>query len=199
MKPWMAVIAFVVLGCGVYLLYATGEEAAPSTVSIHRDAPARSRTSEPATIVTTRPARLPVPIEDERAGPAGPHATEDPVGHGSAATTAEMRDHIEASFVASPLASTDLTRRLESGVRAALPTASSVRSIECRGSLCRVETVHARLDEFRDFVKRAFQDTPPVSSGPVFVSLLEEPASGRPVVAVAYIGSDSTALAAAMH
>jgi hypothetical protein len=61
--------------------------------------------------------------------------------------------------------------------------------------LCRIETVHRGLDEFRAFVHRAFltRDTK-VSNGPVFAGLLMEPAQGERVVAVAYVGREGTAL-----
>jgi hypothetical protein len=203
MKPSIAVIVLAVLGGGLYLLYATTEASSPPAVSDEPGARAASRAAGgPAPLATAPPAPLPpaVAVDDDRAGPAGVPAEEPEPG--APATAEEVRDHIQASFVAAPAASPsvgDLARRLESGMRAALPIGSSVRSVECRGSLCRVETAHPGVDEFRDFVQRAFQDLSRVSNGPAFVTLLEEPAPGRPVVAVAYVGREGTTLPVPGH
>lgn len=197
MKPWIVVIMLAVLGCGLYLMYATREAAPPPAVLIGSSARSPSATTGSAPIAITRSAR-PTPailVDDDRANPVGTQGAEDPAGPGSAVTVEEVRDHIEASFVAAPrVASKDVAPSLESGLRAVLPVGSSVRSIECRGSLCRVETMHRGLAEVREFARRAFQELPRVSNGPAFLSPLDEPAPGMPVVAVAYIGCEGTAL-----
>jgi hypothetical protein len=197
MKPWIALIAPAVLGCGLYLLYATHHAAPPPAVSLEPDARPPPATAGPTPIAITRSARPapPVLVDQERTGSAGAQSAEAPARPGSAVTAEEVRDHIEASFVAAPrVASKDVAPSLESGLRALLPAGSSIRSFECRGSLCRVETVHRGLDEVREFAQRAFQDSPRISNGPAFASLLEEPVPGRPVVAVAYVGREGTAL-----
>ena len=197
MKRWIVVIVFGVLGCSGYLLFATRDAATPPIARLEPGARAAARTSGPPGI-PARPvlqARA-VPASDERSDPRAPEAAETGSGPGSAVTAEDMRDQLQASFAALPLATDDVAHSLETGLRAALPAGSSVRNIECRGSLCRVETLHAGMDDFRDFVQRAFAGHPlaAVSNGPVFVNLLEEPAPGRPVVAVAYVGREGTAL-----
>jgi hypothetical protein len=197
MKPWIVVAVFAVLGCCLYLLYVTSETPVPHAVSSSPSGGARSGTRAEAPAVTVRPSRADraVPAVQEPAGSAGAQANEDAAGSASEVTVEEMRDHLEASFVAAPPApSSELADRLESGVRAVLPVGSSVRSVACRGSLCRVETAHRAIDEVRDFVQRALQDPSRMSNGPAFVSLLEEPAPGKQVVVVIYVGREGTVL-----
>jgi hypothetical protein len=197
MKRWIVVIVFGVLGCTGYLLFATRDAAAPPGARLEPGARAAARTSGlPGAAARPVLQAAAAPVPDERSGPGAPQVTETGSGPGSAVTAEDMREQLQASFAALPLASNDVAHRLELGMRAVLPAGSSVRSVECRGSLCRVETQHAGFDDFRDFVQRAFQGQPvaPVSNGPVFVNLLEEPAPGKPVVAVAYVGREGTAL-----
>jgi hypothetical protein len=196
-KPSVVVIVVAALGCGLYLLYETRAAAPPPGSSTARRGPAPSTASVPSPPAIALPARVtpPVVVDDQRAGSTGAQAAEQPTAAGSPVTTDEIRDHIEASFVAAPpAASSDLVQRLESGVRALLPAGSSIRTVQCRGSLCRIETVHLGVDQLRDFVQHAFQDVPRVWNGPAFVSLLDEPTPGTPVVAVAYVGREGTQL-----
>lgn len=196
MKPSIVVIVLAVLGCGVYLLYATREAVPPSTASIAPGArsPSTTGAAPVASARLARPAPA-IPIDGERAGSTGAQPADDHAGSGSAVTVEEVRDHIQASFIAAPqVSSRDVAPDLESGLHAVLPVGSSVRSVECRGSLCRVETVHRGLDELREFAHRAFQESPRVTNGPAFISMLEEPVAGKPVVAVVYIGRAGTVL-----
>jgi hypothetical protein len=198
MKPWIPIIAFAVLGSGIYLLLATRTAERPPAVPTEPAARAPSSIA-PAPVARSLPARLTptAPVEEEPVGAADVHAAaaEDPPPSGSALTFEEMRDHLEESFVAAaPAASRDLAQGFDKRVRAVLPAGSSLRSVECRSSFCRIETMHAGVDEFRDFVQRAFQDQTPISTGPAFVSLLEEPRQGEPVIAVAYVAREGSVL-----
>jgi hypothetical protein len=197
MKPSIVVIVLAVLGCGVYLLYATREAAPPSGTSIAPRARPPSTTAGAAPAAITRLERPTpvVPVDGERAGSTGAQPADDHAGSGSAVTVEEVRDHIQASFIAAPqVAARDVAPNLESGLHAVLPVGSSVRSVDCRGSLCRVETVHRGTDELKEFAHRAFQESPRVTNGPAFISLLEDPVPGRPVVAVIYVGREGTVL-----
>ncbi len=196
MKQWILAIAFAVLGSGIYLLFATRDAAPAPAEPIAPPAPAPppSSVGDRAPVAMPRPPRPAPPraVDDE---PADGPATEDPAPADAVLTTQEVRDHVEASFAAAaPAASSDLGQGLDRGVRAALSAGSSVRSVECRGSLCRVETVHPDVDDFRDFMRRAFQDSTRIANGPAFVSLVDEPEPGQPVVAVAYVGREGSRL-----
>lgn len=214
MKPWIFAVAFAVLVGGSYVLLDVKKTESPSTsrpgaaaVSTEPEALATepealppAKMGGPAPVAMPRPERpRPAgPVEDENAGSADVKGAEGRAGSGSAPSGEEILDHIETSFFADhPVASSqDVAQGLETGVRAVLPAESLVLSVECRNSLCRVETEHASLDEFQDFVQRAFltHDSTRVSNGPVFVGLLAEPAQGEPVVAVAYVGREGALL-----
>jgi len=142
---------------------------------------------------------LAVAIERGKPGPAEAKVSEDRAASGSAPTADEMRDQLEASFAGdAPVApSQDRTPGLEKRVRAVIPAGSSVRSFACRSSLCRIETLHPSVEEFRDFVQRGYLTldfATRVSNGPVFVALLAPPVEGQPVVGVAFLGRDGTTL-----
>jgi hypothetical protein len=109
----------------------------------------------------------------------------------------ETHDDFETAFRADhPVAkSHDLEQRLAQGARAALPTKSTLRNVECRSMHCRVETAHSSLDEFIEFVDRAFLGNgTPLTTGPVYSSVLGEPRAGEPTIAVAYVVLDSSIL-----
>jgi hypothetical protein len=112
----------------------------------------------------------------------------------------ETQAHLEAVFRADhPVAaSRELAQRLANGVRAVLPAGSMLRNVECRSMLCRIETAHASPDEFIDFVDHAFLGNGvPVTRDPVYAGVIAEPRAGEPMVAVAYVGRDKSALAIA--
>jgi hypothetical protein len=145
----------------------------------------------------SEPATVAVVIERGKPTPAETKANED--SSGPPPTADEMRAQIEASFAgdASVVPSQDRAPDLAKRVRAVMPAGSSVRSLECRSSLCRVETAHASLDEYLDFVKHGYLTldfATRVSSGPVFVALLTPPIEGQPVVGVAFLGRDGAVL-----
>ena len=61
--------------------------------------------------------------------------------------------------------------------------------------MCRVETVHPAIAEYRAFAQRAyFALEAAVRQGPVFALPLDEPAAGQPVVAVAFVGRPGATL-----
>jgi hypothetical protein len=196
-KRWILALAFAALSVSVYVLVAVSNAKPPTTSRTD------SRTDSRTGIAGWAPAPV-APLamrRQDRPGLDG--AKEAPVeakGSPSTAPTGEeMRDHIEASFAADPpvAPSQDLAPGLEKRVRAVIPAGSFVRSLECRSSLCRIETMHANLGDFRDFMQRAYltpDTTTRVSNGPVFAGLLAQPVEGQPVVAVAFLGREGTIL-----
>lgn len=109
----------------------------------------------------------------------------------------EVRNHLETTFGSERATASSQARAysVEKGVRAALPANSSVRTIECRGALCRIETEHSTMEEFHEFVRKAFQ-TPDssIANAPVFAGPLARATSGSTLVAVAYLGSEGAVL-----
>ena len=106
-----------------------------------------------------RPAPLPRIAADE------PHADAAAADRAAdhavapAPTPAQVRDRLDDAFRADPI---DAAWRqtavctLQAKLGPLLPPQSAVRSVDCRGSLCRIETSHAAVTEYRDFVQRTF-------------------------------------------
>ena len=73
--------------------------------------------------------------------------------------TAELRERYEATF-ARDKQDTEWALRakniLEAKLPSLLPAGSSVRSFECRASICRLETAHQNLDSYTQFIHVAF-------------------------------------------
>jgi len=140
-------------------------------------------------------------VEDDHRGPAAAAAGSPAAESTSASAGKEMHDHLEAMFRAdhAGAASYADAQDLADNVRAMLPAGSTLRNVECRSALCRVETEHVSADDFRRFVEHAFLDrTAPMATRPVIAGLPAEPRAGQAVVAVAYVGRDGAAMAAAL-
>jgi hypothetical protein len=200
MKRSILVVALAVTGAGVYLLL-------------------ESRRTEPADVATAASgarwtARAGASgdrgLPAATARPSAPVITADATGATDAPAAErarsvppsgeEIHDRLETAFAADrPVAASgDLARDLDQRVRTVLPAGSTLRSLECRSAMCRLETVHAGPDEFRDFAQRAFLTRGSrITSGPVFTGLVPGQRPGEPVVAVAYVGRDDATLAMA--
>ena len=111
----------------------------------------------------------------------------------------ETRDNLETAFRSDhPVATShERAQRLANAVRVVLPAGSMLRSVECRSMLCRIETAHSSSDEFISFVDHAFLGNGvPVTTDPVYAGVFAEPRLGEPLIAVAYVGRDNSALRA---
>jgi len=197
-KRWMIACSLTALCAGISLLMAVNS-AEPRSAS-HAGTP-RVTPAPLAPLVMSpheRPS-LAAAVERGTPGPAEAKVSEDRTAPGSPLTADAMRDQIEASFaLEAPVApNQDRTPDLEKRVHAVMPAGSSVRNLTCRTSLCRIETLHPSVEEFRDFVQRGYLTldvATRVSNGPVFVGLLAPPVEGQPVVGVAFLGRDGTTL-----
>jgi hypothetical protein len=187
-KPWILVFALAALSLGLYLFVAV-----TGTAPTHAEPRARATTLPTKAGRLAPPARPPTeptPFIDPVEAPSQAAGTAEPPPASAPPTEEEMRDYVQAAFAAgASVAPNQLVPDLDKRLRAALPAGSTIRSVECRGSLCRVETMHQSLDGFRDFLRRAFlaPDISRVSNGPVMTSVLTEPTAGQPVVAVAFL------------
>lgn len=135
--------------------------------------------------------------ERDRPGATGPAAADPP----HATTGKEVNDRLETAFQADhPVAaSRDAAREMGDHVRTALPAGSTLRQVECRSALCRIETEHLGVEEFHTFVEHAFLErTAPMAARPMIAALTAEPQAGEPVVAIAYVARDGAAMAMAM-
>jgi hypothetical protein len=133
-------------------------------------APAIERTSEPTDAPAGKPAR----------------------------TAAEVRDGFELVFQAEPVDlawSQRTAEALTRGVQAVLPVGSRLQHVECRGTLCRIETSHGDLAAYHSYVLGAFQDRDTrVTTSAMYATLIGEPAPGKPVASVAFVARDGNEL-----
>ncbi|HEY6177076.1 MAG TPA: hypothetical protein VIX73_21615 [Kofleriaceae bacterium] len=174
MKPWIVIVALAVTSVEIHLLAGLRGRISP--------AGRRSAMAEGNNVGTA------LPTEDVRP---------DSV-HTAAASTFdgdETHDRLAITFRAdhAVAGSHELAEALARGARAVLPAGSTLRHVECRSAVCRIETAHANLDEFVDFVDHAFLGHgPPVTARPVYAAVLGDPRPGEPVSAVAYVVLDSS-------
>jgi hypothetical protein len=74
---------------------------------------------------------------------------------------AELSDHYAAAFTAEAEDAewaTSARHIATDRVRSDLPSGSELRSIDCRKSMCRIETSHTDRRTFQEFVRKAFSD-----------------------------------------
>jgi hypothetical protein len=133
--------------------------------------------------------------EPPAADPAAAAADKPPAA--PAPSAAQVRDRLDEVFRAEPVDaawSQTATHTLQTKLAALLPAQSAVRSVDCRGSLCRIETSHAGVTEYRDFVKRTFLGQPELWNAGFFTNVIADPVPGQPVVTVAYLAREGQSL-----
>jgi hypothetical protein len=108
----------------------------------------------------------------------------------------EYVTHAEAEFVGEAADPRwNPARDLTTKVTAVLPAGSSLRSLECRSSMCRMETTHVSSDDYVAFTRTfALTAGPPIWSGPVVFQMTPARAGGE-VTAVAFLGRESLPVA----
>jgi hypothetical protein len=186
MKPVFALGAAAVLGGLLYALLADREaELAPARASSVDDEPVRpvERLHAPQLVRRTRVAEPPRAARDE------PGAT--------AVTTTDVHDHLEGTFRADPVDAAWSQRAvstLHTKLGGVLPSGSSVRGVECRGSLCRIETTHAGLTEYRAFMDKAVLSQVGLWNGGFFADVVGTPEEGRPIATVLYLAREGQSL-----
>src|SRR5262252_1405000 len=124
MKLWILIVALAVTGVELYLLAGLRATASWATPASAPSGGTNAGTS----------------LAVEGIGPGSAHG-----GGASTSNGDETRHRLEAAFHAdhAVAASHERARVLASGVRAVLPAGSTLRSVECRSALCRIETAHA--------------------------------------------------------
>lgn len=162
-----------------------GAKAAPSARP--SDAPAATVASTPPTAPPQTPAAVEPPI-DPRTAPPPP--------------SIDVQERFSALFdheSTDPTWARTTEDELEEKLEAQLPPASTVQSVECRASLCRVETVH-RDPSAWSAVMSAGKDDPDNAlwTGDVFSEELPS-ATGQESVVVSYFARQGTALPSFNH
>jgi hypothetical protein len=190
MKPWIVVAAATVLGIAIHGLTGSSEGHAPA------------HTSPALGAASPRPTEVPRPTAGRRASMPLRAVPDVPGAERASSGTKrmpgspeEMRDRLEERFLSEavdPAWTGGATESLARGVRAVLPAGSRLTRIECRATLCRIETGHPDLNEFRTYAHAAFLDRETrVGTSGGFASLIGEPPAGAgPVAGVAYLARE---------
>jgi len=191
MKRFIFLIAAVALGISLYWLTRIDEDPGPA-----RSVAARKPVNA-AQIAPSRRAPDPLPLAESAARRTDDAAAE-PSGAKRTPSTPEVRERFDAVFGAEAVDASWSGRAadaLAKSVQALLPAGSTLRRVECRGTLCRIETLHADVDGFRTYAQDAFvhRETRVGASG-FFASLVGEPAPGEPVVGVVYLAREGKQL-----
>lgn len=193
-KQWIIMASALAIAASVYLLYQSSHEEPSASSAATAGIAARAPAPPPLVHRARPPALASASVDDNpRAAPAASEPSANPRAAVDAAPTAdEIRDQIAASFASDlPVPpSQDRKPELQARLRETIPAGSSVRSIECRSALCRVETVHPSFEAFESYVQAAYAATSGqrITNGPILASLLSPPVDGQPVVAVAFLG-----------
>jgi hypothetical protein len=114
------------------------------------------------------------------------------------ATGSDMRDQYQRAFAGETADATwaGAAERLAADrLKATVPAGSIVRTIECRTSLCRIETSHADPSSSQKFVHNTFM-TPSMSpwNAAAFSALLEPSAEHGPLRLVSYLAREGHSL-----
>jgi hypothetical protein len=197
MKIWMAVLASGLCVIAWFLWSLRDGPAEPAV---------RAPVARAVKPVVMAPLSSPSPRLDPVHPAAAVPATAEPVAPSDSAepprakptpTREEMRDGFETLFQSDPYDagwSQRTTETLTRGIHAVLPPGSRLQRLECRGTLCRVETSHADLEAYRTYTQDAFMGQTRLTTGAAFGTVLGEPVPGRPVVAVAFLARDGNEL-----
>jgi hypothetical protein len=112
---------------------------------------------------------------------------------------AQLRDRMEGIFYDERVDASWADRALrlaQERIAGTLSDGSDVRSIECRSSMCRIETSHTDEQHYHQFLRKAFLDPETeLWNGSVFSTPLDDAsqAEGR-IVVVAYLTRDGQAM-----
>ncbi len=109
---------------------------------------------------------------------------------------ADMISRMETTFTSQRIDASwarDSVRSLRAALESNASSGSGVRDIECRESLCRVETWHSEPVEFLKFGEAHFHGPDAAWSGPVFAAQQNIDRDGK-IMAVAYLAREGTDL-----
>jgi hypothetical protein len=148
----------------------------------------------PPAVAHLSPIRFqPLPVEERPEREASSAAAKAPAER-RPLEVAEIRDQLEAKFLQERGGGGEWTVEAQRAARtklfAAMPETSTLRSVECRASMCRIETTHKDLDHYQQFMMSAFMSpTTKVGNGGVF-SAPTISTDGGEVTAVSYLARD---------
>jgi hypothetical protein len=203
MKPWHLPVALFAIGAAAFVLQTRAQGVALDQVRKKLDGLEKrpivapiERESTPRHDVLPTHASSAIQAPEPQANP--PEIVAPPRPQEHAPTAADLRDCYEAAFTsetADRAWATSAGRLAEDKLRVSLPAGSTMRSIDCRASMCRVETSHVDRAHFAEFVQSSFVDpTSAVWNAPTFSTVIDSPSNGAPLVVVSYVAREGTEL-----
>src|SRR5262249_33255912 len=103
-------------------------------------------------------------------------------------------ENVFAAERGDPSWSPDAQRRAQDGLKRTLPQGSSAVSVRCGDSMCRIETRHQDMEEYRRFVDGALMTpTTALWNGGFFSSVVSSPDRGA-VSVVSFLARDGQPL-----
>lgn len=209
MKLWQGLIACASIGVAAYLVHA--HRAEESELAQMREdigslshALGEARRDAARNKAQAAPVR---PVVPDFAPPASPEEapsaqaeaapTSSPTAPAAAIEPVEVQARLDAKFTdeRSDAAWAVTSQRLvTTKLSAVLPPASELRSVECRASMCKIESRHEDAVRYRQFAQSAFSDPETEAWNAGFFSTATlEPGSSR-VIAVAYVAREGQEL-----
>ena len=205
MKTWHVVVVGAVAGAwslGSYIqrqhareeLQALSSRVEALATERREQPPAREQA--PATVV--REVRVEVPVPMPAAAPvAEQQPLPGPVAALKTPPVEVVSERIEERFGTEPPDTAwarDAEHTAMGGVRAALPDHSQLRPVECRASMCRIETEHADFDRSQSFVRTAFMTPGRQVWNGGFLSMRAGDSADGKVVMVTYLAREGREL-----
>jgi hypothetical protein len=200
-RPWLVVVGALIIG-----LVCAREAARIARVKVDPitdSRPGAAPVSPLADRVALSPTKLaaiapaPQPVATAPSASAARDSDGNKAPHPLDAPT--MRQHLEDAWnvQAGQSAWTHGARQIaESKLSALLPAGSAARAVECRASMCRIETEHADVAHYAQFARSAFLEArTQLWNGGVFSAIVEDSsASGGKVISVAYLAGEGQTL-----
>jgi len=208
MKTWHATIAISLLAATTYWWgqrrqRSETDELRSSVQTLTRSLQDTNRAVAHAAVAPP-PARraMDLPAPAASPPPAGPSDPQPPAvsegepGAPQRIDPAELRGHLDTRFggqADDPAWSATARGMIERKLSAAMPPSSTLKSVECRQTMCRIEMVYDNLAQYQAFFKHMTPDALPWN-GTLFSTPVGDP-SEPPITFVAFLSREGQQLA----
>jgi len=192
MKRW-SVVALMVFACiGAYLWGRFGE---PARAGQSREnlAAATTAPQQPVVrevvktiVVNTAPAARPEPEGEPEPSVAELSETSDAKGPASVEEMHQGLNKVYDEQAIDPRWARESERELQGKITGLLQPGSELKSLECRGTMCRSDVEYPSERAFSDFVSTAIRPSSRIWDGPIFNTKVSETPDGRMVMRTYY-------------
>lgn len=145
---------------------------------------------------------LPVPVEapavpEERAAKASEPATPTETAPPPPLEPPVLRERMDQCFTQErpdPSWAAQAKQQVEASLAAVLPSSSAIRSVECRTTMCRIESTHGDREQYQRFIQDGLMNPDKQAWNGAFLALrFGEPTDG-PMLAVVYVAREGEEL-----